>query len=65
MTRYELHKCGNCSRKIASGHRVMEYDYPICRACYKKLGYKSWLDSVIKIEGQENVIVTDRQRKRG
>ena len=57
MARYELHKCGNCNRKISSGHRVTEYDYSICNACYKKLGYISWLDSVIKIEGQEAITI--------
>jgi formylmethanofuran dehydrogenase subunit E len=49
MARYELHKCGNCNRKIASGHRVEGKDAPVCNACYKKLGHKSWLDNVIKV----------------
>ncbi len=48
--KYELHKCGNCNRKILRGHRVKECQSPICEACYKKLGHKSWLDSVIKVE---------------
>ena len=56
MARYELHKCGHCKRRIASGHRVKEYDMPICNACYKRLGYHSWLDDVIKLEtGKSNV----------
>ena len=48
--RYELHKCGNCNRKIAGGHRIPEKDEAVCEACYKKLGHKSWLDTVIRIE---------------